>query len=301
MWGDLIPSNDALFRGFGEFEGYPVGQYTDDTQLTIATVEAILEAGDLDCSAIASRIARLWANQAVVGPGGACTRAAHAFLEGADWRSCGAPVGQAGNGTAMRMAVIGLTCLDDPERLPALAADVARITHHDPRSIAGGVGVAKAAQLLADGGEPDAALCADVARAMEPYEPEFAQLVHELPPRLAEPEDEALHRIAWAGQRRAELERPIITPFVVPTVLACLFSILRHPSSWTEAVGHVLHMGGDVDTTGSITGALMGTKLGLAAIPADLSGAVLDAERLRMLGARLHAWVTSRSGTGGHQ
>ena len=51
----------------------------------------------------------------------------------------------------MRTAVLGLLFLDRPERLPSAVADVSRITHQDPRSIGGGVAVAKAAQLLAGG------------------------------------------------------------------------------------------------------------------------------------------------------
>jgi ADP-ribosylglycohydrolase len=49
----------------------------------------------------------------------------------------------------MRTAALGLFFLHEPERLPGTVADISRITHHDPRSIAGGVAVAKAAQLLA--------------------------------------------------------------------------------------------------------------------------------------------------------
>src|SRR5438034_14765 len=88
-------------------------------------------------AAVADRsIARLWRTQSVVGPGGACTRAAHRFLRTGDWASCGAPAGQAGNGTAMRTAVLGLFFLRDPHRLAEVVADVSRITHQDPRSVA---------------------------------------------------------------------------------------------------------------------------------------------------------------------
>src|SRR5205823_814601 len=115
-----------------EYEGYPRGQYTDDTQLSLATVRAILQVGDVSPVAIARAIARLWQKEAVIGPGGACTRAAHAFLATGDPATCGAPVGQAGNGTAMRTAVVGLYFLSEPERLPAAVAEVSRITHQDP-------------------------------------------------------------------------------------------------------------------------------------------------------------------------
>ena len=143
VWSRSIPDVDSLLAGFVEFEGYPLGQYTDDTQLSVATVRAILKSGDVVPGEIACSLTRLWKRSSVIGPGGACTRAAHSFLKTGDWTTCGAPVGQAGNGTAMRTAVLGLFFLQHPERLPATVADISRITHQDARSVAGGIAVAK--------------------------------------------------------------------------------------------------------------------------------------------------------------
>ena len=89
----------------------------------------------------------------------------------------------------------------------------------------------------------------------------------------------------------SQLERPIVTPFVIPTLLACLAAALRHPDSWTDAVGYALRLGGDVDTTGAITGGLLGARLGVAAIPPHLAAGVVDAERLRAVGTRLARWI----------
>ena len=87
-------------------------------------------------------------------------------------------VGQAGNGTAMRTAMLGLYFVRDPERLPSAVADVSRITHQDPRSVAGGIAIAKAAQLLASLDTLDESLfCRSVADAIRPFEGIFAELV----------------------------------------------------------------------------------------------------------------------------
>ena len=45
--------------------------------------------------------------------------------------------------------------------------------------------------------------------------------------------------MAAAGQSQPEFDQPIITPFVVPTVLASLLAVLRHPTSWPDAVAFV--------------------------------------------------------------
>jgi ADP-ribosylglycohydrolase len=286
LWGELIPEPEALLTDFAEFEGYPRGQWTDDTQLTLATVESVIEEGGIDPERIARAIARLWARNEVIGPGGACTRAAHAFLDGADWTRCGAPVGQAGNGAAMRTAPLGLLFREVEERLAREVGDVSRITHHDSRSVAGGVAIAAAVCHLANAAATGpSALCDVVAHAARSHDPALADLVLSLPRHVDVDLDAAAPWLAWAGMPRPELERPIITPFVVPTVLACLWAVLRHPTSWTAAVSSVIRLGGDVDTTGAITGAIMGTALGPEAIPPHLVERVVDAERIHGLAA----------------
>ena len=297
-WDHQLPRRATLLRGFAEVEGYPRGQYTDDTQLTLATIESIVGRRDLEPADVARSIASLWRHDSVVGPGGACTRAATTFLRTRDWTTCGAPVGQAGNGTAMRTAALGLFFLRDPERLPAAIADISRITHQDPRSVVGGIAIAKAAQLLATGEHPEAVeFCGAIAAAIRPYETTFSDLVEELPSRLEEDREAALHAIAWAGSPRPEFSRPVITPFVVPTVLAALWSVLRKPDSWAGAVAEAIGLGGDVDTLGAIVGALVGVRLGATAIPTHLASGVLGSERIKVLASQYYEVVTARGVT----
>jgi poly(ADP-ribose) glycohydrolase ARH3 len=295
LWSHSIPEEQALLSGFAEYEGYPTGQYTDDTQLSVATVEAILKARDVEPAMIARSISRLWKTESVVGPGGACTAAAHHFLQSGDWTTCGAAVGQAGNGTAMRTAVVGLFFLTDPDRLPASVADVSRITHHDPRSVAGGIAVAKAVQLLmTNNSRSPESHCAEIAAAMEPIESAFANMVRELPRLLGEDAAIAIRTLAWSGMARAEFPEPIITPFVIPTVLAALWCVLRHPDSWGKAVATAIRLGGDVDTLGAIVGALMGARVGATGIPQHLLETVLNRATLETLALRYHGLVISR-------
>ena len=294
-WEHQLPGRKALLRGFAEVEGYPRGQYTDDTQLTLATIESIVRRTELAPADIARSIASLWKNHSVVGPGGACTFAASAFLKTRDWTTCGAPVGQAGNGTAMRTAALGLFFLHDPERLPAAVADVSRITHQDPRSVAGGIAIAKAAQLLATLDTLDeGSFCGSIADAIRPYEPTFADLIRGLPSRLREDRETALHAIAWAGSSKPEFSRPIITPFIIPTVLAALWVVLQNQTSWPGAVSEAIHLGGDVDTLGAIVGALSGVRLGASAIPPHLASGVLGSDRIKILASEYYEVVTRR-------
>ncbi len=290
LWHTSIPTEEELVAGYHEYHGYPPGQFTDDTQLTLATIESIVETGDINYQDIATRISELWRHYTIIGPGGACSHAAEFFLATGDWQSMGAPVGQAGNGTAMRTAVLGLLYCDQPERLPREVAAISRLTHTDPRSVAGGVAIAEAARCIAvDHDVAALSLCSAVAVATEPFHSQFAEYISELPTRCRS--DKVLDFIAWSGQEVAEFDRPIITPYVIPTVLAALFCMISEPSCWESAVTRAIRLGGDVDTVGAIVGSLAGIRHGFSGIPSHLAGQVQMAESIHTLSARLHALI----------
>jgi ADP-ribosylglycohydrolase len=296
LWSRSIPDATALLAEYAEFEGFPRGQYTDDTQLTIATLQSVIRHRCIDAADVARSISRLWRSQAVVGPGGACTAAADRLLAGGHWSECGAPVGQAGNGTSMRTAALGLYFLPCPADLAEAVAKVSRITHRDPRSIAGGVAIASATRLLCTSPEVEAGLlCCAVAADMRPFDPAFAELVAGLPTQLAGNHSGALEYVAWSGGGAREFDEIIITPYVVPTVLAALWAVTTFPSSWEDSVAAAIRLGGDVDTLGAIVGGLMGARLGVAAIPRHLRESVHKAKWLHRLALRYARVVVGRT------
>jgi ADP-ribosyl-[dinitrogen reductase] hydrolase len=187
----------------------------------------------------------------------------------------------------MRTAALGLYFLSRPEDLPGAVAQVSRITHQDPRSVAGGVAVASAARLMASCSDIEPSdLCRFVAEDVRPYHASLADLIVGLPPHLSGNLQEALEYVAWSGGQCREFETVIITPYVIPTVLAALWAVTSFPNSWPDAVAAVIRLGGDVDTLGAIVGGLMGAKLGLSAIPDHLATSVLDSSKLRVLAER---------------
>ena len=294
LWSNDIPTADSLVSSFHEYHGYPNGQYTDDTQLTIATVESIVENGDIIVADVARSIAELWRHQSVIGPGGACTQAAERYLATGDHHDMGAPVGQAGNGTAMRTAALGLWFGDDRKSLVQTTADISRLTHQDPRSIAGGVVIALVTNVLASDSEISAGdLCNALADSISDINAELAGLIRELPNRMQLAGSRQF--IASAGQAAAEFTTPIISPFVIPTVLASIYCITRNRSSWAEAVTSAVQFGGDVDTLGAIVGAMAGAIHGIDSIPARLVDGLQDSESLQVLAARYHALIDRRS------
>lgn len=297
LWADSIPSADSLAASFHEYHGYPNGQYTDDTQLTLATIQSIVEQNDIVVADVARQIAELWRHHSVIGPGGACTQAAERYLATGDHRNMGAPVGQAGNGTAMRTAALGLW-FDSNESLISVVADVSRITHQDSRSVAGGVAIAMAAKLLSSASDINPhSFCKILADACHDINSEMSDLLQLLPNHLND--EAAMDFIAHAGQRTPEFEKPIITPFVIPTVLASIYSILTCPESWLEAVTFAVRLGGDVDTLGAIVGALAGARHGIDSIPQNLIDCLQDSRDIEVLATRYHLAIHAQDESGG--
>ena len=67
-----------------------------------------------------------------------------------------------------------------------------------------------------------------------------------------------------------------ISPFVVGSVIWSLYSFLRTPSDYIQTVATAIAVGGDVDTTAAMAGAISGTYLGINAIPEKMSKQLTD-------------------------
>lgn len=273
---------------------FPPGQYTDDTQMMRAILTSIVEQGEVDPPDIAERFVALWRQGEVVGRGRSTTEAIERLMVGAPWDEAGTPAPRAGNGSAMRTAPIGLWLYDDPPALAQAAADVSRVTHADPRCLAGAVAISAAVAYAATHQRVDTrALLAFVSDLARPYHAEFARLIERIPHWLKIDESEAVDQIRVAGLRAGRRpDWPGISPFVVPTVLISLHAFLRTPDDYAQSLRFVISQGGDVDTTGAITGAISGAFNGLAGLPQNLAHSVTDRGRhgyreLRALAERL--------------
>jgi ADP-ribosylglycohydrolase len=251
---------------------FPFGQYSDDTQLARELLLSIADAGEWSALGFGRRIARLVRDGRDVGAGPGTRLAAQRILLGAPWWTAGRPAPYAGNGSAMRVAPVGVIAAWPASRRLVCAREQSRVTHHDPRCAAGAVAVAGAAALAAEPGplDPRAAL-EQVAAWCEPDAPEMAALVREvigwlpLAPiharaRLHESGIDGDPRRPWRG----------ISAFVLPSVAWSLYAFFRSPDDWWETVCTAIEPGGDTDTMGAIAGGLAGARLGVGALPGPL-------------------------------
>lgn len=256
--GDLVPRAARA--------GHTAGQYSDDTQLARTLAESLVAQRGFEPADYAARIAALFTAGRVVGHGPSTEAAARRLAAGVPWHAAGTPGPVAGNGGAMRVGPLALWLAHDPVALVQAAHDQARITHADPRCGAGAVAVAVAVARV---DEPVDALCAAAARAVEGLDPLLATAVADLPRWAARPEAEAAPVLAAVGlPAHDDAGRFGIAPHVTPSVLWSLYAALRHRDDLGAALATAIAVGGDVDTTAAMTGAIVGARLGAAALPA---------------------------------
>lgn len=270
---------------------FPPGQYSDDTQMTLATVEAILAQGEFDGAAIAAHFVPLWRENRIVGRGRATTESIERLISGAaDWQSSGSEEGRAGNGAAMRAAPYGLWHYDDIDLLIENTKAASGITHTDGRAVAGAVAVAAAVAYNLTHREVILGEFLDFTRgAASGVSEDFCQHLDQLPRLLSVPEESALAEIATLGLSGPYREcGEGIPPFVVPSVLIAFYYFLRAPHDFDATVGGCLRAGGDVDTTGAISGAISGSFNGDDAVPGNLVEGVPDVSALLKLADRFH-------------
>lgn len=263
---------------------------SDDTEHTCMVAQALLAArGDPERfgRSLASRL-RFWLLGLPAGVGLGTARALVRAWIGFGWRTSGVP--SAGNGPAMRAAVIGACLAGEPDALAAWVRVATRITHTDERAF-------RAAYLVA--------LAAAYAASRAPADVDGLQFLLDARAALVRVEglDDELRRafeLVEAHLRRGAsvselrlalgLERGV-SGYAYHSVPVALYGWLRHPADFRTAVAEVIRQGGDADTTGAIVGGIAGAGVGAAALPQDWTDGVVDVPRslawMRRLAARL--------------
>lgn len=171
-------------------------------------------------------------------------------------------VRSAGNGAAMRAAVVGVFFAADERRRETFSRALAEVTHLDPRAVEGARWAAALAASCCQGGTP--AECVERAR-----------------PALEEPAvTAAVERARVLAAGGAEVAAAVAelgnTGFVVHTAGLATFCFLRSGHDPLAAVSGAIAAGGDTDTIAAIVGAWVGTLHGEAVLPAGLLGRIQD-------------------------
>jgi ADP-ribosylglycohydrolase len=266
----------------GEFGRFPFqfGQYSDDSQLARELIQSYVAKKKFDPADYAEHIKNIFAEKRIVGFGYSTKEAAKRLFQGVSWEESGTPPPAAGNGSAMRAAPIGLFFFDNPRLLVSSACDQGRITHKDPRSSAGAVAISGAVALALQGKNISAeSFLSVLAEWADGVDPGFSSQLRNLISWVSFPPEEAFTFIEKAGADKEyadDDEWKGISAFVVSSVLWSLYSFLRTPHDYWETICTAIEVGGDVDTTAAMAGAVSGAFLGIGAVPAHMAERLND-------------------------
>ena len=285
-----IANVTGLTAGFRPYRAYSAGQYTDDTQQTIAIATSIVGSGGVDGAAIAREFVKLWESGEIVGQGPVADRAVKRLIAGTSWQAAARAGDPPLNGAAMRVSPIGLWNFDRTERLAEDARTSSIITHRHPMAIAGAIAIATAVAHASTSSSIDTAdFLRLTSQSIAQQSPGFAEHILALRDWLELDETAALATIVSASGQPPHRRGFGISVRVEPTVLASLYAFLQHPNDYCATVDRAIRVGGDVDTTAAIAGAICGAHNGVDAIPGHLVAGVKDSDEIQDLGARLFA------------
>lgn len=168
-------------------------------------------------------------------------------------------VKSAGNGSAMRSAILGLIARDEQHVKQLVQASTA-VTHTDPRAHEGAIVVANLSRWVCVEERERAPLDDVLTEGVQD-----GQLRNNLLLAM-----QAAQEGVTPQEFAKQLGQPKgISGFVNHTVPAAVYCWLAHRGSFRDAVEAAVGLGGDSDTVAAITGALTGTELGAFAIPED--------------------------------
>ncbi len=171
----------------------------------------------------------------------------------------------AGNGAAMRAAVVGAFFHDRPEQRQEFGRGLARVTHRDERAVEGALYVAEVAAACAN------AACGVVA-GIDPRD--AIRIVSN--PELRSAIERAVE-LANRGTGTEQAARSCGTSgFVVHTVSFATFCFLRYGDDPMRALTEAIGAGGDTDSIGAILGGWLGASHGESGLPAALIDRIHD-------------------------
>lgn len=210
------------------------GQITDDTQMSLALGDAILEAKGWDLQCVAEHFLA-WLKTKPVDVGNTCRRGIVRYLHQGTLVSPYSD-GDAGNGAAMRNLPVVLATLGDDDAFARWSLEQAHFTHNHPLSDVATLTLGCMTRALLKGeGKDQARQLADALVAghrnfrFDPY------------PKRA-------------------------TGYVVDTVQTVCHAFFTS-DSFEACLVKTVNLGGDADTTGALAGMLAGACYGEGAIP----------------------------------
>jgi poly(ADP-ribose) glycohydrolase ARH3 len=269
--------------------------YTDDTQMMIGIAESLVACGGFDGADMARRFVENF--EPARGYGGGAFQVISNLSAGQPWNQAGVGLfgnGSYGNGSAMRIAPVGVFYHDDEEKLREIALLSSSITHTHPLGKQGAMLQAYAVSRALGYG-----LTGDL---------DTGQMILKL--RNFLPEDADVFRSKLVHTEQLLGENPLPHEVVrslgngvesFESVATAIYSFLSHQKSFRKAVVYAVNLGGDTDTIGAMTGAIAGAYHGYQRIPSRWLDKLENGTKgrdyvIQLAGDLYKVWMEGRAG-----
>ncbi len=278
------------------------GEWTDDTILTMAIAESIVEKKALDLEDIAAKHLTAYEHLRlpdgrIKGGFGRTTQEAFKLLKAGTHPNYSGVIGGPGNGPAMKMHPIGMYMNTTGKYDEGLdfACHISRMTHLDPRSVASGIIQAHAIYALLNGVSRDKFLHSTREICLKYEEPLTDKFVWHKSGSL-------LQRLEWIVENEDATPTDAYVHLGSSSAVyqSYPFALFMFQHSWriyekdaekstmVKGLLRTINFGGDCDTTGAIYGALTGACFGMI-FPERWISVLQEKERLMNAARELYA------------
>ena len=177
----------------------------------------------------------------------------------------------------MRAGPIGLLHWDNVDACIKAAHDQSIITHQAPISIAGGVTIAVAVAMAVNASHStshpgEAGWWNWLARFVDRESEEMGNALREL--TFLHFKKAKLNKDSWDDVEKWVLDQDDsswdgVSPWAKTSVLWACYAVMRNPKDYWGTIMDAIRVGGDVDSTAAMAGAISGAYLGLTKIPPE--------------------------------
>ncbi|MGC8810735.1 MAG: ADP-ribosylglycohydrolase family protein [bacterium] len=259
-------------------------RYTDDTAMMIGVAESLIACRGFNGQDMTERFMANYEKEPWRGYGSGPPRIFRSIRQGANWHEeidkRFFPGGSYGNGSAMRVAPIGLLYCDSPDELRKVAYEASSITHSHPLAMEGAAIEAYA-----------------VALALKEEKNFLDKLIDftqvDIYKRKLTDCGFLLSRKGSKEEIISKLGNGIEAFNSVPTAI---FSFLAH-TTFEASLIYAVSLGGDTDTIAAMCGAIAGAKHGVENIPHRWVANLENREYIENLAKNLFATWTSQFST----
>lgn len=234
--------------------------YTDDTEMALGVFDALIRHGRILQDPLATIFAERYRRDPWKGYGGTIRGVLRGICDGVPWRMLAPLVyggeGSMGNGSAMRVGVLGAWFAEDRDRVIDEARLSTVVTHAHADAAAGAVAIAVA---VAHMWNTETFVATDFFRSVIDATPagptkDGILLASEMPTSYTLPT--AVIRLGNGSRVTCS-----------DTVPLCLWLVARHHDSFADALWSAVDAEGDRDTTAAIIGGILASGGGHDAIP----------------------------------